>query len=123
MIEEGDRIAIGISGGKDSLTLLYAMTALQRFYPKKFEIEAITVDMGFAGADFSKIERLCAELGVRYTVIESQIADILFEYRKEKNPCSLCAKMRKGGFLIIKPKNLDVIKEHMRTIMTMSLKP
>lgn len=98
MIEDGDRIAVGISGGKDSLTLLYALANLRRFYPKKFEIEAITVSMGFKEMDFSEVVKLCDELQVHYTIVETQIADIIFEYRKENNPCSLCAKMRKGAF-------------------------
>lgn len=97
MIEEGDKIAIGISGGKDSLTLLYALNGLRRFYPKKFEIHAVTVDLGFHNLDLSKIERLCRELGVEYTIVKTDIADIIFEQRKELNPCSLCAKMRKGA--------------------------
>lgn len=96
MIEEGDRIAVGISGGKDSLTLLYALNGLRRFYPKKFEIEAITVDVGF-GMDFSKIEKLCDEMGVRYTVVKTDIKQIVFDERRESSPCSLCAKMRKGA--------------------------
>lgn len=98
MIEEGDRIAIGISGGKDSLTLLYALAGLRRFYPKKFELEAITVSLGFEGFDTSKIEALCKELDVNYTVVQTEIAPIIFDTRKESNPCSLCAKMRKGAF-------------------------
>lgn len=98
MIQEGDKIAIGVSGGKDSLTLLYALSGLKRFYPKKFEIEAITVNMGYKEADFSKVSKLCEELDVRYTVVETDIAEILFEQRKESNPCSLCAKLRKGAF-------------------------
>ena len=98
MIQEGDKIAIGISGGKDSLTLLYALSGLRRFYPKKFELEAITVNMGYKEADFSAVAKLCEELDVPYTVVETDIAEILFEYRKESNPCSLCAKLRKGAF-------------------------
>jgi tRNA 2-thiocytidine biosynthesis protein TtcA len=98
MIEDGDRIAIGISGGKDSLTLLYALSNIRRFYPKRFELEAITVNMGFEEADFTAVSVLCGELGVNYTVVETEIADIIFEHRKETNPCSLCAKMRKGAF-------------------------
>lgn len=96
LIDENDRIAVGISGGKDSLTLLYALNGLKRFYPKKFEIEAITVDVGF-GMDFSKIKSLCDEMGVRYTVVKTDIKQVVFDERKEKNPCSLCAKMRKGA--------------------------
>ena len=98
MINEGDKIAVGISGGKDSLTLLYALSGLRRFYPKKFNIEAITVDLGCKESDYSAIARLCQELDVHYTVVETDIAQILFEERKEKNPCSLCAKLRKGAF-------------------------
>ena len=110
MIADGDKIAIGISGGKDSLTLLYAMSGLQRFYPKKFELEAITVNMGFKELDFSAVARLCKELDINYTVVESDIAEIIFDLRKESNPCSLCAKMRKGAFNI-KAKELGCNKE------------
>lgn len=92
MIEEGDRIAVGISGGKDSLTLLYALHGLKRFYPKHFELEAITVDLGFQGFDLSRIEALCRELEVPYTIVRTEIAQIIFDERKETNPCSLCAK-------------------------------
>ncbi|NLO08710.1 MAG: tRNA 2-thiocytidine biosynthesis protein TtcA [Clostridiales bacterium] len=98
MIDEGDKIAVGVSGGKDSLTLLYALSGLRRFYPKKFELEAITVNMGYKEADFSGVAKLCDELDVPYTVVETNIAEILFEERKESNPCSLCAKLRKGAF-------------------------
>lgn len=98
MIEEGDRIAVGISGGKDSLTLLYALSGLRRFYPKHFEIEAITVNIGFEGFNTDAIAALCEELGVHYTVIKTDIAEVVFNIRKEENPCSLCAKMRKGAF-------------------------
>lgn len=98
MIKTGDKIAVGVSAGKDSLTLLCAMAALKRFYPEKFELEAITVDMGFeGGSDFSAIERLCRELDVPYTVVPSDIAKIVFDIRKESNPCSLCAKLRRGA--------------------------
>lgn len=96
MIQEGDKIAIGISGGKDSLTLLYALAGLRRFYPKHFEIEAVSIDLGFKGTDYSKVEALCKDLNVPFTVEHTQIAEVLFEARKETNPCSLCAKMRKG---------------------------
>ncbi|MEG0804931.1 MAG: ATP-binding protein [Lachnospiraceae bacterium] len=97
MIEEGDKIAVGISGGKDSLTLLYALKGLQRFYPKKFELMAITVHLGFEGLDLSKIQALCKELEIPYEIVDSEIYDIIFNQRKESNPCSLCAKMRKGA--------------------------
>lgn len=98
MIEEGDKIALGISGGKDSLTLLYALSGLKRFYPKHFDIEAITVNTGFEGFDTSKIAALCASLNVNYTVVDTEIKQVVFDIRKEDNPCSLCAKMRKGAF-------------------------
>ena len=97
MIEEGDKIAIGISGGKDSLTLLYALHGLMRFYPKKYSIEAITVDLGFQNLDIAGVKKLCDELEVPYTVVKTEIAEIIFHQRKESNPCSLCAKMRKGA--------------------------
>lgn len=97
MIEDGDKIAVGISGGKDSLTLLYALHGLKRFYPAKFELEAITVDLGHPGFDLSRISALCEELGIHYTVVKTDIAEIVFERRNETNPCSLCAKMRKGA--------------------------
>ncbi|NLY43343.1 MAG: tRNA 2-thiocytidine(32) synthetase TtcA [Clostridiaceae bacterium] len=97
MIEEGDRIAVGVSGGKDSLTLLLALKSLQRFYPKKFEPEAITLDMGLEGFDTSNIQKMCEELGVNYTVKQTGIGKIVFDIRKETNPCSLCAKLRRGA--------------------------
>lgn len=97
MIDEGDKIAVGISGGKDSLALLYALAELRRFYPKKFQLIAITIDLGFKGFDTSKIQALCDELNVEYHVIKTEIFNIIFNIRKEKNPCSLCAKMRKGA--------------------------
>lgn len=96
MIEDGDKIAIGISGGKDSLTLLYALAGLRRFYPKKFELCAISVNLGF-DTDYEPIRKLCEELDVPFTVVETEIAKIIFEERKEGSPCSLCAKMRKGA--------------------------
>ena len=97
MIEEGDKIAIGISGGQDSLALLYALANLRRFYPKKFEIVAITINLGFPGFETNEINKLCEKLDVQYYVENTEIYDIIFNYRKESNPCSLCAKMRKGA--------------------------
>ncbi len=98
MIEENDKIAVGVSAGKDSLTLLCAMAELRRFYPKKFDLIAITIDMGFEPPqDFSAIKDLCSELGVEYHIVPSEINKIIFDVRKEKNPCSLCAKMRRGA--------------------------
>ena len=97
MIEDGDKIAVGVSAGKDSLTLLCAMAEIRRFYPKKFDLLAITVDMGFEEMDFSPIKSFCEELGVEYEIVPTQISKIIFDVRKEKNPCSLCAKMRRGA--------------------------
>ncbi len=97
MIETGDRIAVGISGGKDSLTMLYALHGLRRFYPHSFELHAVTVDLGYEKSDFSRIRDLCESLEVPYTVVPTEISRIIFEERKESNPCSLCAKMRKGA--------------------------
>lgn len=97
MIEDGDRIAVGISGGKDSLTMLYALSELRRFYQKKFDLCGITVDMGFKDSDFSRIREFCGELDVEYNIIPTQIAEVIFDIRKESNPCSLCAKMRRGA--------------------------
>ena len=97
LIDEGDKIAIGISGGKDSLTLLYALHGLKRFYPNHFELSAITVDLGYEQCDFTPIKELCREMEIPYHIVKTDIAQILFEERKEKNPCSLCAKMRKGA--------------------------
>ena len=97
MIEAGDKIAVGVSAGKDSLTLLCAMAELRRFYPVPFELIAVTIDMGFEGMDFDPIRRLCEELNVPYHVIPTEISKIIFDVRKEKNPCSLCAKMRRGA--------------------------
>ncbi len=97
MIEDGDKIAVGVSAGKDSLTLLCALADLKRFYPKKFDLIAITVDMGFnEPMDFSPIKKLCDKLGVEYHVTKTEISKIIFDIRKESNPCSLCAKMRRG---------------------------
>ncbi|MCM1090647.1 MAG: tRNA 2-thiocytidine(32) synthetase TtcA [Butyrivibrio sp.] len=97
MIEENDRIAIGISGGKDSLTLLYALHGLMRFYPRRFQIHAVTVDLGFGNLNLDGIRRLCQDMQVEYTIVNTDIAQVVFEERAESNPCSLCAKMRKGA--------------------------
>ena len=97
MIQDGDRVAVGVSGGKDSLILLASLARLSRFYPKKFTVEAFTVDMGIEGMDLSPIQSFCDELGVPCHIIPTQINKVIFETRKEKNPCALCAKMRKGS--------------------------
>lgn len=97
MIEEGDRIAIGISGGKDSLILALALSHLRRFYPKSFEIIGITVSLGFEPFDLSDVQAFFDTIEVPFYRCDTQIAQIIFEERKESNPCSLCAKMRKGA--------------------------
>ena len=97
MIEPNDRIAVGVSGGKDSVTLLYLLAALREYYPEPFELTAITIDMGLPGMDFSPVEALCARLNVPYRMVKTEIGPIIFDYRKEKNPCSMCAKMRRGA--------------------------
>ncbi len=101
MIQPGDRIAVGVSGGKDSLTLLAALARLQTFYPIPFTVEAFTLDMGHvdggAGMDFTQVAALCERLEVPYTQIPSEIHHIIFDLRREKNPCSMCAKMRRGA--------------------------
>lgn len=97
MIEEGDRIAVGLSGGKDSVLLLTALARLRKFYPKSFTVEAITVDPVIPGLDFGPMEKLCEELEVPYHLLHIPIYDVVFVERKEKNPCSLCAKFRRGA--------------------------
>lgn len=107
MIEEGDRIAIGVSGGKDSVALLAGMANLRRFYPAKFDIVAITLDprFGKVDGDYSEIEALCKKLDVEYIIKRTQLAEIIFDIRRESNPCSLCARMRRGALH-------DAAKEH-----------
>ena len=97
MIEAGDRIAVGVSGGKDSLVTLLALARLRRFLPTPFTLEAITLEMGMPDMDYTPVAQLCEELDVPYTRINVPVYEILFEERKEKNPCSLCAKLRRGS--------------------------
>ena len=96
MIEAGDRIAVGVSGGKDSLALLVLLAGLREYFNKPYELEAITIDMGL-GMDYSQVAALCEAWKVPYTVVKTEIAPIIFDHRKEKNPCSMCAKMRRGA--------------------------
>lgn len=96
MIESGDRIGVGVSGGKDSLALLVLLAELQKYNHKPFTIEAITIDMGL-GMDYTQIENLCKDLDIPFHLIKTEIAPIIFDHRKEKNPCSMCSKMRRGA--------------------------
>ena len=97
MIRAGDRVAVGVSGGKDSMLLLLALAHLRRFYPQPFELEAVTVELGFPGMDFTPVEALCRELEVPYTRLPTDIKEVVFDVRQESNPCALCAKMRRGA--------------------------
>ena len=99
LIRDGDRIMVGVSGGKDSLVLLYGLTLLRRFIGIEYEVVGVTLDMGFTGEkmDFSPVERFCAEHYIEYHIIKTQIAEIVFDVRKEPSPCSLCARMRRGA--------------------------
>lgn len=97
MISEGDRICVGVSGGKDSVTLALALHALSRFYPKKFEVVPITLSLGYAEMDFTPLKSYFAENGMDLIIKETNIREILFDIRKEENPCSLCAKLRRGA--------------------------
>ena len=98
LIEEGDKIAVGVSGGKDSLVLLAGLAKMRRFYEKKYEVYAISLDPRFGGedGDYSAVEELCRELDVPFTLVKTDIGEIVFDIRKEKNPCSLCANLRRG---------------------------
>lgn len=99
MIDDGDKVAIGVSGGKDSVAMLVGLAQLRRFYPKKFELIAVTLDPCFndTHGDYSEISRLCEELCIPYIIKRTELAKIIFQTREEKNPCSLCARMRRGA--------------------------
>ena len=97
MIQAGDRVAVGVSGGKDSMVLLLALDCLRKYYPEPFELEAVTIELGFEGMDFTPVRELCEELSIPYTCVKTDIKEIVFDVRKEDNPCSLCAKMRRGA--------------------------
>ena len=96
MIVEGDRIGVGVSGGKDSVALLVFLAELRKYNDKKFDVEAITIDMGL-GMDYTPMKKLCEQLDVKFNLVHTEIGPIIFDHRKEKNPCSMCAKMRRGA--------------------------
>lgn len=96
MIQEGDKVGVGISGGKDSLVLAAALATISRYYPKKFTVVGLTLDMGYC-ADYGDIKKFCEEYGIEHKVKYTNIKEVIFDYRKEKNPCALCAKMRRGA--------------------------
>ena len=108
MIKQGETVAVGVSGGKDSLVLLCALASLREYHPKKFKLHAVTLEMGFKDMDFSGVKKLCKNLKIPYTQEHSNIAAIVFDQRKEKNPCSLCAKMRRAA-LCGMVKNLGIM--------------
>lgn len=99
MIQEGDRVCVGLSGGKDSSALLAVLSYLRRFYPKKFELEAVHISLGFANKEETRqsLQEYCDMLGVHFTFVESSIAELVFDIRKESNPCALCANLRRGA--------------------------
>ena len=97
MIEDGETVAVGVSGGKDSVLTLAALARLREFFPKRFDLAAITIDSGTPGMDFTPIAQLCDQLNVPYHLVPVPIYEVVFEARREKNPCSLCAKLRRGA--------------------------
>ena len=108
MIQAGDRVAVGVSGGKDSMVLLLALDCLRKYYPEPFELEAVTIELGFEGMDFTPVRELCEELSIPYTCVKTDIKEIVFDVRKEDNPCSLCAKMRRGALNnVLHERNLN----------------
>lgn len=97
MLKTGDRVAVGLSGGKDSIALLAGLNVLRRYHPSGFELEAVTIDAGFPGMDFSPVAEYCRSIGVAYTLVKTDIREIVFDVRREENPCSLCSKLRRGA--------------------------
>ena len=108
MIQAGDRVAVGVSGGKDSMVLLLALNCLRQYYLEPFELEAVTIELGFEGMDFTPVRELCEKLDIPYTCVKTDIKEIVFDVRKEDNPCSLCAKMRRGALNnVLRERNLN----------------
>ena len=108
MIQAGDRVAVGVSGGKDSMVLLLALNCLRQYYPELFELEAVTIELGVEGMGFTPVRELCEKLDIPYTCVKTDIKEIVFDVRKEDNPCSLCAKMRRGALNnVLRERNLN----------------
>ena len=97
MLQPDDRVVVGVSGGKDSLALLVLLSELRKYHPSRFSLQAVTIDMGLGNMDFAPVQSLCQQLDVPLTIVKTEIGPIIFDYRKEKNPCSMCAKMRRGA--------------------------
>ena len=97
LISKGDSVCVGLSGGKDSLALLCTLASLRNFHPSNFKLSAVTVNLGFPGADLSPLTELCRELDVPFKIVDTNISEILFDIRKESNPCALCANLRRGA--------------------------
>ena len=99
LISDGDKVAVGVSGGKDSVTLLTLLAGYKKFSPQKFDLIAIAVDLKFGGekGDFTLIKEHCERLGGPFFIVDTDIGEVVFDVRKEKNPCALCSKMRKGA--------------------------
>lgn len=120
LIESGDKIAVGVSGGKDSLVLLTLMREFQKYFDVKFDLMGVTVDMGFAENAYAPIAEYCGKIGVEYSVVKTDIAEIVFDVRKESNPCSLCAKMRRGalnGEIVAKGFNKLALGHHLDDVV------
>lgn len=120
LIESGDKIAVGVSGGKDSLVLLTLMREFQKYFDVKFDLMGITVDMGFTENAYAPIAEYCGKIGVEYSVVKTDIAEIVFDVRKESNPCSLCAKMRRGalnGEIVAKGFNKLALGHHLDDVV------
>ncbi len=110
MIQPNDRVVVGLSGGKDSMALLYLLNQYNKFSPTPFHLEAMTIDLGFDNFDLDEAHRFCDTIQVPYSVIKTDIAKIVFDIREEKNPCALCANMRRGALAnAMKDKKLKVL--------------
>ena len=120
LIEDGDKVAVGVSGGKDSLVLLTLLREYQKYFSCKFDLMAVTIDMGFTDNAFAPVADYCKQIGVEYDVVKTDIAEIVFDIRKESNPCSLCSKMRRGalnGEIVAKGYNKLALGHHLDDVV------